>query len=84
MKKRFLKYISAILSVVLMVTTFASCAPETPDNSGKMQNEIIVDNTNANVVSAYNKEGAYTLNIDAGDEIHDISDLLFGVFFEDI
>ncbi|MBR5545083.1 MAG: carbohydrate binding domain-containing protein [Clostridia bacterium] len=84
MKKRFLKYISAILSVVLMATTFASCAPETPDNSGEMQNEIIVDNTNANVVSAYNKEGAYTLNIDAGDEIHDISDLLFGVFFEDI
>lgn len=84
MKKRFLKYISAILSVVLMVATFASCAPETPDNSGEMQNEIIVDNTNANVVSAYNKEGAYTLNIDAGDEIHDVSDLLFGVFFEDI
>ncbi|MBO5944283.1 MAG: carbohydrate binding domain-containing protein [Clostridia bacterium] len=84
MKKKILKYLSVILTVVLVVTAFASCAPKTPDNSGETQNEIIVDNTNANVVSTYNKEGAYTLNIDAGDEIHDISDSLFGVFFEDI
>lgn len=84
MKKRYFKYLSIILALILLVTTFASCNPKTPDNSGESQNEIIVDNTNANVVSAYNKEGAYTLNIDAGDEIHDISDLLFGVFFEDI
>ncbi len=84
MKKKILKYISAILTIVLVLTMFASCTPKTPENSGENSNEIVVDNTNANVVSAYNKEGAYTLNIDAGDEIHDISDLLFGVFFEDI
>ena len=84
MKKKNFKYLSVVLTVVLVLTTFASCTPKTPDNSGETQNETIVDNTNANVVSAYNKEGAYTLNIDAGDEIHDISDLLFGVFFEDI
>ena len=47
--------------------------------------EIIVDNTGANIVTAYNKDNAkYYLNVDAGDEIHDISDLLFGAFFEDI
>ena len=39
----------------------------------------------ANTVTAYSAADAdYTLDIDADDEIHDISDLLFGVFFEDI
>lgn len=84
MEKRYLKFLSVILVLALMATMFASCTPKTPDNSDNNSNEIVVDNTNANVVSAYNEEGAYTLNIDAGDEIHDISDLLFGVFFEDI
>lgn len=39
----------------------------------------------ANTVSTYNAEEAdYVLSIDAQDEIHDISELLFGIFFEDI
>ncbi len=39
----------------------------------------------ANTITEYSTEKSdYTLNIDAGDEIHDISDLLFGIFFEDI
>ena len=39
----------------------------------------------ANTVTAYSTADAdYTLGIDAGNEIHDISDLLFGIFFEDI
>ncbi len=39
----------------------------------------------ANTVSVYDSASAdYTLSIDALDEIHDISDLLFGIFFEDI
>ncbi|MGN0521014.1 MAG: alpha-L-arabinofuranosidase C-terminal domain-containing protein [Eubacterium sp.] len=41
--------------------------------------------SNVNTVKEYNAEEAdYSLNIDASDEIHDISDLLFGIFFEDI
>ncbi len=84
MKKKILKYISVILTVIFVVTMFASCKPKTPEAPQTQPVEIVVDNTNANVVSAYNKEGAYTLNIDAANEIHDISDLLFGVFFEDI
>ena len=44
-----------------------------------------VPDSMANTVSAYNEESAnYNLNIDANDEIHDISELLFGIFFEDI
>ncbi|MBQ2974016.1 MAG: hypothetical protein IJE19_06650 [Clostridia bacterium] len=43
------------------------------------------DKPDANTVTAYSTgEADYSLNIDAGDEIHDISDLLFGIFFEDI
>ncbi|MBR2315053.1 MAG: hypothetical protein IKA56_00265 [Clostridia bacterium] len=39
----------------------------------------------ANTVGAYDSASAdYELSIDALDEIHDISDLLFGIFFEDI
>lgn len=38
-----------------------------------------------NTVAEYDAEGAdYTLSIDASDEIHDISDMLYGIFFEDI
>ena len=44
-----------------------------------------VDNTGANTVTAYNTETAnYQLSVDASKKIHDISDLLFGIFFEDI
>ena len=47
--------------------------------------EHSIQRPDENSVTAYSAENAdYTLNIDAGDEIHDISDLLFGVFFEDI
>ncbi len=39
----------------------------------------------SNTISAYDSANAdYTLNIDAADKIHDISDMLFGIFFEDI
>ena len=38
-----------------------------------------------NAVTPYSVEEAdFTLAIDAGEELHEISDLLFGVFFEDI
>ncbi len=39
----------------------------------------------ANTVSEYSEADAnYSLSIDAKNEIHDISELLFGIFFEDI
>ncbi len=47
--------------------------------------EPIIDRPDANTVTAYDTEKAdYSLTIDVEDEIHDISDLLFGIFFEDI
>ena len=39
----------------------------------------------ANAITAYDEEAAdYRLTVNVEEEIHDISDLLFGVFFEDI
>lgn len=44
-----------------------------------------IDRPNANTVTAYDKNKTdYGLSIDAGKEVHDISDLLFGIFIEDI
>lgn len=44
-----------------------------------------VDNVKANEILPYNISTAdYTLDINADEEIHDISELLFGIFFEDI
>ncbi len=38
-----------------------------------------------NTITAYDKTNAdYTLSIDADNEVHDISELLYGIFFEDI
>ncbi len=63
-------------ALVAAITAFAGSGGATPPEK---------DRPDANTVTAYSTENSdYTLNIDAGDEIHDISDLLFGIFFEDI
>ena len=72
MKKiHFVKATIAVL-LALSITVLAGCGAGT-------------GSANANKVSAYSVDKAdYTLNIDASNEVHDISDLLFGIFFEDI
>lgn len=85
MKKSVSKKLRAALALAMaLLMVLTGCAPsDTPDEP--VQNEIVVNNTGANEVGSYDAEKAnYTLAVDAGDEIHDISDLLFGVFFEDI
>ncbi len=43
------------------------------------------DRPDANSISEYSLEYSdYALSVDAEDEVHDISDMLFGIFFEDI
>jgi hypothetical protein len=79
MKKSKLKILFliavVIICAVLLIVFGSKKAPETPT----------VDNTGANTVSDYNTETAnYQLSVDASKKIHDISDLLFGIFFEDI
>ena len=75
---------SAFALAMALVMVLTGCAPsDTPDEPDTP--EIVVNNTGANSVGAYDAEKAnYTLAVDVSDEIHDISDLLFGVFFEDI
>ena len=47
--------------------------------------EPIIERPETNTVTAYDADAAdYSMMIDVEDEIHDISDLLFGIFFEDI
>lgn len=49
------------------------------------EEETPVSRPDANSVTAYDASSAdYTLDINAANEVHDISDLLFGIFFEDI
>lgn len=48
-------------------------------------NEPDIQRGEENSVTAYDKDNAdYTLSVDAGNELHDISELLYGIFFEDI
>lgn len=85
MKKSFLKVMGITLALTLvLLSVFTGCTPKDELEENVPVN-VVVNNTGANSVSNYNKETAnYTLNIDAGNKIHDISDLLFGIFFEDI
>lgn len=73
----FLKKISAV--IISILTALSLIGGETADP--------ITSRPKENTVTAYNADESvadYTLSIDAGDEIHDISDLLYGIFFEDI
>ena len=53
--------------------------------SGETAVDTLIQRADENTVSSYSTEDAdYTLSIDAQNEVHEISDLLYGVFFEDI
>lgn len=96
MKKRKL---TAMFMASLMVMSMAACGGNDSDNEDvttknhtenvtekpteKEEPEII--RPSANTVTSYDKtQTDYTLSIDAGNKVHDISDLLFGIFIEDI
>lgn len=71
-----LKKILAVLTSAFMAATGGIFAEKEPDE---------IERPAANSVTAYDSAAAdYSLAVDVEDEIHDISDLLFGVFFEDI
>lgn len=66
----FKKILAAITSFFLALSGTGEALPAEPA---------------ANAVSTYDSAAAeYSLDIDAANEIHDISELLFGIFFEDI
>lgn len=64
------KIIAAVVSAIMALVGAGSPSTEKPK---------------ANSVTAYDSAAAdYTLDINAASEVYDISDLLFGIFFEDI
>ena len=69
------KIIAAIMSVLL---SLGICSGGNGDTENILRGE-------ENTVSAYDVANSdYQLSIDAADEVHEISDLLYGIFFEDI
>ncbi|MBQ5823622.1 MAG: hypothetical protein IIW48_02310 [Clostridia bacterium] len=74
MKYKILNIIRRFTAVItaFIISVFCADGPE-------------VTQPQANKIEAYNVEKSdYMLDIDASEEIHDISELLFGIFFEDI
>ncbi len=88
MGKSGLKFKCVVMAIAICLTALTACKDDNGGNNndgGSTEDyEIVIDNTGKNTVSEYDTNGAYLLNVDAEDEIHDISDLLFGAFFEDI
>lgn len=73
----FLKKITAFIISILTALSII----------GGGNGDIVTSRPDKNTVTAYdNSESVadYTLKIDVSNEIHDISDLLYGIFFEDI
>ncbi len=79
MQHKVVDFIKKALAVIL--SFFATLTPFCGEK------ELITYRPDANTVTAYDASETvadYMLNIDAANEIHDISELLFGIFFEDI
>lgn len=82
MKKKFLKVVS-FGACISMLAGVAGCSSKESTTDNDVKNPDIT--YEANTINEYNEAAAnYTLGIDAEDEVHDISDLLFGIFIEDI
>lgn len=80
MQKILALLLSFFMSFIQLITAGCGGSGNTETTEPAADNSIPI-----NVVSEYNEEEAdCKLSVDASDEIHDISELLFGVFFEDI
>jgi len=70
-----------IISVMNVLTAGCGGEIDIPEDEIRTAENAVFVNTS----SAYNEDEAdYRLSVDVEDEIHDISELLFGIFFEDI
>ncbi len=79
MQHKIIAFYKKVLATVMafILSLGISCGGKEPDKD-IVRGEI-------NKAIAYDKENAdYALSIDAADEVHDISELLYGIFFEDI
>ncbi len=80
MQLKLLAFLKKVSAVIISILTSLSLI-------GGGESELITSRPEENTVTPYDASQSvadYTLDIDAGNEIHDISDLLYGIFFEDI
>ncbi len=93
MKHHLSKLLSLLLCVSLMVSLFSSCSKkeDDPDTTPEQFGGEASDTKNEGIfgtsgeISAYDTANSnYALTVDAANEVHGISDLLFGIFIEDI
>ena len=80
MQQKILAFFKKISAVFISILTALSLI-------GGGDAELVTSRPKENSVTWYDAGETvadYTLSIDAKDEIHDISDLLYGIFFEDI
>lgn len=81
MQQKLILSIRKIVAVILSLLTGLFISADSGNN------DSIVSRPEANSITEYDASETasdYALDIDAADEIHDISDMLFGIFFEDI
>lgn len=81
MQQKLLAFLKKIYASILSVLVAWSII------GGTEAPELITSRPDENTVTTYDAGSSvadYTLSIDADNEIHDISDLLYGIFFEDI
>ena len=72
----FFKKIIAVITAAIMTAAGGIFSEKEPAEPERPETNSVTD---------YSEENAdYSLTVDVEDEIHDISDLLFGIFFEDI
>ena len=78
---KFKAIIAAMLALAIVVA-LAGCSPKTEPEQPEQPDPL---SDLVNTVSDYNADASgLQLSIDASNQVHDISDLLFGIFFEDI
>ena len=81
MQQKLLAYLKKAMASVMAIIASLSIF-----GNGDVADKI-TSRPDENTVTAYNNADTvadYSLSIDATDKIHDISDLLYGIFFEDI
>lgn len=79
------KIIAFYKKVVAVIVAFFLSLGITCGGSGDSGDNGPVIRGDVNTVTPYSAETSdYALSIDAKDEVHDISELLYGIFFEDI
>ena len=82
MQQKLLSYLKKAMASLMAILASLSIFGGSGDTTDK-----ITSRPEKNTVTAYDSADTvadYILNIDPKDEIHDISDLLYGIFFEDI